>query len=95
MRRNLSNEKLYTYFNISEGTYNKNRRKIGIDYIWLYNKFYDAKTLRERKDALYSLKDKFDEDFLDTVWEAYVEKYEYEEHVKLVKQNKKINRELL
>ena len=92
MRKNLSNEQICIYFNVLEATMVKNRNKLGIDYAWLYNKFIKAKTLRKRKDILYSLKNKFDEDLLDNIWEAYIEKYEYDEHIKRVKLNKKTNK---
>lgn len=94
MRKNISLEELTLYFNISRRTLNNYITLTGIDLISLYNKLERRKTIRAKKDYLYSLKEKYDEDMLDFIWESLIERLEHEREMERFKQNKKINREL-
>lgn len=94
MRKNISLEELSLYYNIPRRTLNNYIANTGINFITIYNKLERRKTIREKKDYLYSLKKKYDEDMLDFIWECLIERIEYEREIERFKQNKKINREL-
>lgn len=94
MRKNIGKEELTLYFNISRRTLNNYISLTGIDLINLYNKLERRKTIRAKKNYLYSLKKKYDEDMLDHIWECLIERLEYEREIERFKQNKKINKEL-
>lgn len=94
MSKYINNDDLVKYFNVSKRTIQYYTNHLGFNYRKLYNKFNKLNSLRDRKTYLYSLKDKFDEDMLDFVWEQYVEQYWHEEEMRRWKTNKRVNREL-
>lgn len=94
MSQYIDNEHLVRYFNISKRTIQLHRNHMGFDFNDLYDKFTSMDTLRDRKTYIYSLKDRFDEDFLDFVWEHYIEQYWHEEEMRRWQTNKRVNREL-
>lgn len=94
-RENLGIEELSLYFNMKKRTINHYKSIYGFDYVKLYNKFEKLKTVRAKKNFLYSLKEKYDEDILDFIWENYMERIEHEREIELFKLNKKTNKEML
>jgi hypothetical protein len=94
-RTNVGMEELSLYFNIPRRTINYHKSNYGFDYIKLYNKFEKSKTIREKKNSLYNLKEKYDEDMLDFIWENFVERIEHEINIERFKTNKRINKEIL
>jgi hypothetical protein len=94
MSKELDYDTISNYFNITRRTVNYHLVRDGINYKKLYKDFNKSKTLRERKNHLYNLKDKHDEDVLDFIWECYIQKYEYEQDMERFKTNKRINREI-
>ena len=67
---------LARFFNIKRRTLFSYQKKINMHI--LYHKFNALKTVRERKNYLYSLKYKVSEEILDNIWEYYTEKLDVE-----------------
>lgn len=94
MRKNISLEELTLYFNISRRTMSNYMKDNNVDFVMMYNKLERRKTIRDKKTYLYSLKNKYDEDILDFIWESLVERLWYEYEIERFKTNKKVNQEI-